>query len=506
MPDITQKENLIATLTRHHPESNIGLIDSAYEYAQRAHEGQMRVSGDPYFVHVLATAQKLADWRMPDTIVAAGLLHDVPEDTSKTPQELQQRLDDIAKKFGSDISSLVAGVTKLDKVQYHGVERYVENLRKMFMAIAKDVRVIFIKFADRINNLQDLEAFPEAKRARIAKEALEIYAPVANRLGMGAIRGELEDLAFKYVNPEEYQWVVSLMQSTIQQREAHIEKIKGVVEQDLKKNHIHFISIHGRVKHLYSLYRKLLEKNRDISKVYDIVAKRIIVPTVQDCYATLGVLHQRWTPLKGRIKDYIAQPKPNRYQSLHTTVFCDDGEIVEFQIRTPEMHEEAEFGIAAHWFYTEKGKKSVTPERSIQWLKDLAEIQKTIQDRTKFLDTLESLKIDFFRNRIFVFTPKGDVIDLPEGATPVDYAYAIHTEIGAHCTGARVNEQMVQLNTPLQSGDVIEIVTDKNRKNPSSDWLEFVKTSHARAKIKENLRKGRLTGWVRDLVHRKGNN
>lgn len=483
-------------LKKNYSEDDQSMADRAYELAKHAHEGQFRLSGGPHLDHAMATGKLLASWRMPLNLVIAGILHDVPEDTSYT-------FEDIENRFGQDIRNIIEGETKLSTLHYRGRERYAENLRKMFFAIAKDARVVIVKFADRIDNLKTLNFFPEEKQKRIALETLEIYAPIANRLGMGAIRGELEDLSFKYVYPEEYEQTLKLLVERAPKKEEYLEHLKGIIAEDLRKNHLKPISIHGRVKHIFSLYRKLLEKDQDINKVYDLVAERILVPNVQDCYATLGVLHQRWTPLKGRIKDYIAQPKPNGYQSLHTTVFCEDGEIVEFQIRTTAMHEEAEFGVASHWFYTEKGKKSLPPDRHVKWLKDLAELQKNIQDRKKFLEAVESLKIDFFRNRIFVFTPKGDVIDLPDGATPIDFAYAIHTEVGNHCAGARVNDQMVPLNTVLQSGDVVEIVTDKKRKGPSSDWLEFVKTSHARAKIKEGLKKGKLGGWIRELVHRK---
>lgn len=492
----TDLNKLIAAVKEHCTSADIEFLTRAYTFADNAHRGQLRLSGDPYITHAYAVGFQLAGWKMPPSIIAAGLLHDVPEDTKHT-------VEDLRRNFGDDIATIVEGETKLSHLEYTGKDRYAENLRKMFMSIAQDVRVIIVKFADRIHNLKTMQPLDPEKRIRIARETLEIYAPIANRLGMGAIRGELEDLSFKYVNPTEYEWTLNLLVERVPPREEYLEQSRTILEQDLKQHGINPISIHGRVKRLYSLYIKLLEKERDINKVYDLVAQRIIVPTVQDCYATLGILHQRWTPLKGRIKDYIAQPKPNGYQSLHTTVFCEDGELVEFQIRTPQMHEEAEFGIAAHWFYTEKGKKSVPPERQIKWLKDLVELQKHIQDRGKFMEALESLKIDFFRNRIFVFTPKGDVIDLPESATAIDYAYAIHTEIGNKCTGARVNDQMIPLNTVLQSGDVVEIVTDKNRKGPSSDWLEFVKTAHARSKIKEGLRQHKLTGWVRELVHRK---
>lgn len=487
---------LLNTVSENYPTTDLTVVEKAYEFAKEAHEGQLRKSGDPYIVHAYATGLQLAKWKMPPVMVAAGLLHDVPEDTKHT-------IADLEKNFGPDIASIVEGETKISKLQYQGVQRYAENLRKMFLSMAKDVRVVVVKFADRYHNLVTLDALPRHRQKRMAVESLEIYAPIANRLGMGLIRGELEDLAFKYVLPKEFEWVVSIVKDRVHQKEEYLEKVKTIVEKKLKEAGIETESVHGRVKHLYSLYRKLLEKDRDINKVYDLVAERIIVPTVQDCYATLGILHQIWAPLKGRIKDYIAQPKPNGYQSLHTTVFCEDGEIVEFQIRTPEMHEEAEFGIAAHWFYTEGGKKSKRLDQHLKWLKELAEIQKNLQDRTKFLEAVESLKLDLFKSRIFVFTPHGDVIDLPEKATPVDFAYAIHTEIGNHCTGARINEEMSPLSTILQSGDVVEIVTDKKRKCPSADWLKFVKTSHARDKIKEALKKHKLRSWMSGLVHRK---
>ncbi|MBI4135177.1 bifunctional (p)ppGpp synthetase/guanosine-3',5'-bis(diphosphate) 3'-pyrophosphohydrolase [Candidatus Uhrbacteria bacterium] len=483
-------KSLKDALLQTYSKSDLELIERAYQFSALAHEGQKRLTGVPFITHAAGVGILLAQWKLPPTIVAAGLLHDIPEDTKYT-------VADIETKFGGDIAQIVEGETKLDRLTYHGVERYAENLRKMFLAMAQDVRVIFVKFADRIHNLSTLEGVPEYKQQRIARESLEIYAPIANRLGMGAIRGELEDLSFKYLYPKDYDWVTELIKDRAHKKEEYLDEIKKIVEKRFKQEHINPLSVHGRVKRLYSLHRKLLEKDRDINKVYDLVALRIIVPTVQDCYAALGIIHQQWSPLKGRIKDYIAQPKPNGYQSIHTTVFCKDGEIVEFQIRTEQMHEEAEFGIAAHWFYTEQGKKSVKTDQHIRWLKELAEVQKNIQDRKKFLEALDSLKIDFFHNRIFVFTPRGDVIDLPDGSTPVDFAYAIHTEIGHHCTGVRVNDQMSPLNSVLQSEDVVEIITDKNRKSPSSDWVNFVKTAHARDKIKESLRKTKLSGFLK---------
>lgn len=491
-------EKLLKTTRQYYDKADLDLIQLAYEYAEEAHKGQTRLSGEPYFNHALATAQTLAEWRMPPDIIIAGLLHDVPEDTNRP-------LADIEKNFGKEIASLVARVTKLGKVQYRGVERYIENLRKMFLAIAQDVRVLFIKFADRLHNLSDLEHVPEQKRRRIALESMEIYAAIANRLGMSMIRRELEDRSFKYVYPKEYDWIINLVKDRYKAKEEYLKKIHKLVRLDLQKSNIKFISIDSRTKGLYSLYKKILTRDRDIDRVYDLVAARVIVPTVADCYATLGIIHSHWKPLKGRIKDYIAQPKPNGYQSLHTTVFCEEGEIVEFQIRTQEMHDEAEFGIAAHWFYKEKNKKLLANDKHITWLKDLAELQKELHDKTKFLNTLESLKIDMFQNRIFVFTPKGDVIDLPEAATPIDLAYAIHTDIGNKCSGAKVNDQLVTLDQVLKSGDIVEIMTDKNRKGPSHDWLKFVKTANARAKIKDQLKKTRLGQfgeWVSGITHR----
>lgn len=496
---MTPKERLIASVSSHHPETNVSLISQAYDYAERAHEGQKRLSGAPYFTHPLATAELLAEWHLPEKIVIAGLLHDVPEDTSTTPDEIQEKLQEIRHLFGDDVAQLVEGVTKLGKVQYRGVERYVENLRKFFLTVAKDVRVIFIKFADRITNLRDLNVVPEPKRTRIAKEALELYAPIANRLGMGVIRGELEDLSFQYLYPEEYAWTQSLVKSEQTRHDQQITLVANKLTAELIAQGIQPLSIHGRAKRLWSLYKKLLSHDRDIGQIYDIVALRVIVPTLQDCYTTLGAIHQLWRPLKGRIKDYIAQPKPNGYRSIHTTVFCDHRVPIEIQVRTPEIHDEAEYGIAAHWSYKE-GRPKHPKDAHTAWLKELAAIQSGIADQKKFLNTLESLKIDFFNNRIFVLTPKGDVIDLPEGATSIDFAYAIHTDLGNSCVGSRINGSQATLGTPLSSGDVVEIIKDKNRKKPSADWLKFAKTKHAQDKIREHLRRTRLINWVGDLA------
>ncbi len=485
-------ENLLGRIKRYNPKADLDMVRLAFEFADHAHMGQLRSSGEPYIVHPVKAAEILAEMRLPTPLIIACLLHDVPEDTPVT-------LDDIRKNFGDDIASMVAGITKLGKIKYRGIDRYIENLRKMFLAMASDVRVILIKFADRIHNLETLDSLPQNKRLRIALESLEIYAPIANRLGMNEIRTRLEDLSFRHAMPKEYEWVKNLAASTITVKKSYIDRVRQIVEGDLRKANVPFSDIQGRVKHLFSLYQKLLKHERDIVQIHDLVALRIIVPNVGDCYATLGIIHQRWKPLKGRIKDYISQPKPNGYQSLHTTVFCEGGEIVEFQIRTRQMHDEAERGIAAHWHYDEDGKKpTAADDAQLAWVKELADRSSIVKDKDAYLETLESMKIDVFQNRIFVFTPKGDVIDLPEGATPVDFAYAIHTHIGNTCVGARVNDQIVSLDSKLSSGDFCEIIVDKNRKSPNPDWLAFVKTSHARSHIR-SLTKSKLNKWIKDL-------
>ncbi len=469
-------EDLRAALDGRYSEYDILLLEHAYEFAKTAHEGQLRSTGEPYFNHVFQTAIKLAKLKLPSEVIAAGLLHDVPEDTEHT-------LEEIKKEFGDDIAGMVASCTKLGKVKYRGEERYIENLRKMFVAMAEDVRVIFIKFADRMHNMETLYARPEHKRLRIAKEVMEIYAPIANRLGMAEYRGQFEDHAFKYLQPREYTWTQHLLEERVRKFGPAMNRAIPAVEEALLAHNVHPIDIHGRIKHCYSLYKKLKKYNSEIDKVYDIVALRIITKNVADCYAALGILHSLYTPLPGRIKDYIAQPKPNGYSSLHTTVFDDDGSILEFQIRTEQMHEENEFGVAAHWRYKEGDPKS----KQVTWMEEFAKIQKEISGNV-FMEHLNDMKLDMFRDRIFVFTPRGDVIDLPEDSTPVDFAYAVHTEIGNKATMARVNRQVAPLDTPLKSGDMVEIDIDKNRKLPNEDWLKFVKTHHAREKIKDALR------------------
>ena len=475
---MTTFEDLKKILLTDYADENINIIIKAFHFASEAHRGQKRRTGEDYIYHSIATAYTLAKMKMDVPTIAAGLLHDVPEDTDFT-------LEDVKNVFGKEIAGLVKGVTKLGTLKYRGLERYAENLRKMFLAMSKDLRVIIIKLADRLHNMQTLEGVRPEKRLRIAQETLEIFAPIANRLGMFEMKTKLEDLAFVYVYPDEYNWVKNLVQDRLKTETKYIEKIKKIAQRDLAKHNVNYIQIRGRIKSLYSLYNKLLRKGKDLNKIYDLIALRIIVPDVTDCYSVLGIIHKRWTPLKGRVKDYIAQPKPNGYRSLHTSVFTEFGKIAEIQIRSSKMNEEAEFGVAAHSRYKELktiGNKKNAPI----WVKHLLDIQKTITDNIEFI---KHIKNDLFLNRIFVFTPKGDVIELPENATPLDFAYHIHTDIGSQCVGAKINDQMVSLDAQLKSGDVVDIIIDKNRKTPNPDWLNIVITSMARDKIKSKLRK-----------------
>jgi len=446
-------DDLKKILTLSYPEEDIKIVVRAFHFASEAHKGQKRRTGEDYIYHAIATAYNLAQMKMDIPSIAAGLLHDVPEDTDFT-------FEDVKNNFGSEIHYLVKGVTKLGTLKYRGLERYAENLRKMFLAMSQDLRVIIIKLADRMHNMETLEGVRPEKRLRIAQETLEIYAPLANRLGMFRIKSQLEDLAFPYVYPEEYRWTMSLVEDRLKSESKYIEKIQKLTQKELVKNGIEFNNIRSRVKNVYSIYQKLLRKGKDINKIYDLIALRIIVEDVADCYSAMGVLHKKWTPLKGRVKDYIAQPKPNGYKSLHTSVFTDFSKIVEIQIRTVAMDEEAEYGIAAHSRYKEVGMLGKSKKQP-KWLEHLIEIQKTITDNTEFI---KHIKNDLFLTQIFVFTPKGDVVELPENATPLDFAYYIHTDIGNQCVGAKVNHQMISLDTRLKSGDVVEIITDKNRK------------------------------------------
>ena len=471
--------------TRELTEAESDLLRRAFDFSQKAHANQKRKSGEPYFNHAYETALKLAEWRLDTATIAAGLLHDVLEDAGIN-------LDELKKEFGEEIAFLVDGVTKLGRLKYRGIERQAENLRKMILALGEDLRVVFIKLADRLHNMKTLSALPIQKQKRIALETSEIYAPLAYRLGMANLAGELEDLAFPYLYPREHQWLIENVKESYEERQNYLEKVKPIIEKSLKEHGIEPIKIDLRAKRYSSLYKKLLRYDMNLEQIYDLVALRIIVKTVEECYATLGIIHQLWPPLPGRIKDYIALPKPNGYRSLHTTVFCLENKPTEIQIRTLEMHEEAENGIAAHWAYEQKkGTKEYLEEKPIFadkkeliWVQQLKNWQKEFSNPEEFI---QSLKIDFFKDRIFAITPKGEVIDLPAGATPVDFAYAIHTDIGDSCVGAKVNNKIVPLDYQLQSGDLVEILTQKSKK-PSESWLKFVKTSQARKKIKSRLR------------------
>ncbi|MFB6226208.1 MAG: bifunctional (p)ppGpp synthetase/guanosine-3',5'-bis(diphosphate) 3'-pyrophosphohydrolase, partial [Candidatus Paceibacteria bacterium] len=474
-------DDLIEKVKVYKEDADTDLIRLAYDYAKEAHEGQTRKSGKPYIEHPLAAAHIVANMRIDPLVVVGTLLHDVPEDTDKT-------LEDLEENFGEEIRDLVAGITKMGKLKYRGVERYIENLRKLFVAMAEDVRTMIIKFADRVHNLSTLEHLPEKKRYRIALESLEIYAPIAARLGMDEFKGRLEDLSFKYVYPEKYEEVKELREQKLGGKKDYFKEVSKKAERELKKADIDVLNVQGRNKRLYSFYKKLQRKG-EVAKIYDLIALRVIVPSVADCYAALGTIHKIWKPMRGRIKDYISQPKPNGYKSLHTTVFGKDGEMIEFQIRTEEMHEEAQYGVAAHWHYDEHG--SSLPKKSMEWVDEFADIQENVLNE---LSDLEELKVDFLKKRLFVFTPQGDVIDLPEGATPVDFAYKIHTEIGNTCVSARVNNKVVSLDTKLKNSDMVEIITDDSRKGPNPDWLEFVKTSKAKKKI-ESAKKDSVSDW-----------
>jgi guanosine-3',5'-bis(diphosphate) 3'-pyrophosphohydrolase len=468
------------------PES---LVGRAYAFAKKAHAGQKRESGDPYFTHVLSTAETLQSWGMDDTSVAAGLLHDTVEDTA-TP------LQTIREEFGEEVAFLVDGVTKLDKLRYEGSQKQMENLRKMILALSEDLRVIFLKLADRTHNMRTLGSLPKEKQRRIALETEEIYAPLAYRLGMQAVAGELRDLAFPYLHPEEYEWLQKNVRAAYGERLAFLTHIKPRVLKILKDAGVNDAKVDFRAKRMSSLYQKLLKNGMDIDRVFDLVALRIVVKSVEDCYAALGAIHQEWPPLPGRIKDYIALPKANGYQSLHTTVIGPKQMPVEFQIRTEDMHAHAERGIAAHWIYKNaKGKeRKKTPREmsdELEWIKELKTWQEAFGDPTATPEEfLEAMKVNFFRHRIFPITPTGEVIDLPVGACPVDFAYRIHTDVGNGTTGAKVNGKIVPLDYELQTGDLVEIITQKNKK-PSEDWLRFVKTDGAKGHIRDALHKKR---------------
>jgi len=459
------------------------LIQKAYDFAKRAHEGQKRQNNDPYFVHVFETAKNLAKLGMDAKTIAAGIMHDVLEDTKITSKEMEA-------EFGPEIVFLVEGITKLGKIKYKGNVRHVESLRKFFVAISKDLRVVMIKFADRLHNLETLQYLPEEKRKRIALESIEVYAPLANRLGMGNLKGEIEDAAFPYAYPKEYAEVEKIINDKKEPYKKYLDEIKNELTKELKKTNVKVKSVDYRIKHKYSLYKKLLRHDMDIDKIHDIVALRVVVETVEECYRVLGIVHSIWRPLLGRIKDYIAIPKPNGYRSIHTTVFTGSGGIAEIQIRTSEMHQEAAYGVAAHFSYKEKNdaQNNIHKKAKFDWIDELKDLKELTEKPNKFI---EHLKTDFFNNRIFVFTPDGDILDLPEDSCPIDFAYLIHSDLGNHVSGTKINGKMMPFSAKLKNGDIVEIIVNKNS-NPSSKWLEHVKTSHAKKQIRSYLEKNSL--------------
>ncbi len=508
---MTDLESILTNLSSAATKDDRELITRAYEYAQKAHENHKRYSGEPFLTHLVAVAKTLAEIGMGPQTIAAGLLHDVIEDTTVSAE-------DIREAFGDEVLFLVEGVTKLGSVRYHGVDRHNESLRKLFVATSQEIRVLMVKLADRLHNMQTLQFVPKEKQKRIAQETLEIYVPVAHRLGMGRFRKELEELAFPYVYPDEYKKVKKIAQPVLKHAPEIIEKLRKTLQKRLAEIGITNFKTSSRVKSTYSLFRKLERRNWDIDAIHDLLAIRVIVPSVEECYRTLGIVHELWRPLPHRVKDFIAFPKPNGYQSLHTTVIAHDRTIIEVQIRTETMHRESEFGVASHLVYkdTQGGDKSATAqyrtwvtslipslfhpfrrrpktdatsvssiptenkERVPAWIQEIADAH---QESTNTDTFVSDLRQDFFSHRVFIFTPEGDVIDLPIGASPIDFAYAIHTDIGNHIAGAKVNHKLVQFDTPLKNGDIVEIIT-KPSSAPTRKWLAFAKTSLAQRRIR----------------------
>jgi GTP pyrophosphokinase len=467
-------EDLVEKVRAGNPDADIELLRRAYVFSAFEHKGQVRHSGEPYLVHPLEVADQLADMKLDVVAIAAGLLHDIVEDT-QTP------IERIRELFGADVAHVVEGVTKLGAIPFSSSEeRQAENFRKMLLAMVDDVRVILVKLADRLHNMRTLHHLPEERRIKIAQETRDIYAPIANRLGMSKIKNELEELAFRYLEPKSYESLRSRVESRRRATEGMIEELRKNITAKLADAQVPVITIDGRIKRLFSIHQKLKRQKIDLEQVYDLVALRIVTQSVKDCYAALGIIHQTWSPVPGRIKDFIAMPRPNGYQSLHTSVVSDRGFPFEVQIRTAEMHRIAEEGIAAHWKYKEGRVGANRDEQSFMWLRQLLEWQQEVRDPQEFL---QNLKIELYPEEVYIFTPKGEVKALPRGATPVDFAYAIHTDVGHQCVGGRVNGKMVPLRTRLRNGDIIEIVTAAGHK-PSRDWLNFVVTSRARNKIR----------------------
>ena len=477
---------LIARIRKYHPSTDVSLIEKAYKLAVEAHGDQRRKSGEPYIIHPLWVAIILADLEMDKETIAAGMLHDVVEDTKFTEE-------DIRKEFGAEVALLVDGVTKLGRLSYSSdkLEVQAENLRKMFLAMAKDIRVIIIKLADRLHNMRTLQFMTPAKQKEKAKETMDIYAPIAQRLGISKIKTELDDLALKYSQPEVFYDLVNQINARKTEREEFVEQIVDEVSTHMKNAGIR-AEVNGRVKHFFSIYKKMVNQDKTVDQIYDLFAVRIIVESVKDCYAALGVIHEMYTPIPGRFKDYIAMPKPNMYQSLHTTLMSSVGQPFEIQIRTEEMHKTAEYGIAAHWKYKESndGKKSVEAqeEEKLSWLRQVLEWQRDMSDNREFLNLIKG-DLDLFAEDVYCFTPQGDVKNLPNGSTPIDFAYAIHSAVGNKMVGARVNGKLVNIDYKIQNGDRIEILTSQNSKGPSRDWLNIVKSTQAKNKINQWFKK-----------------
>ena len=481
-------QDLISRVKKYHPSDDISLIEKAYKIAYDAHKEQIRKSGEPYIIHPLCVAIILADLELDKETIAAGLMHDVVEDTIMTEEEIEEQ-------FGSDVELLVDGVTKLQQLQFQGdsegkdsdkLELQAENLRKMFLAMAKDIRVILIKLADRLHNMRTLKHMPEEKQKRIARETLDIYAPIAQRLGISKIKVELDDLSLKYLEPEVYYDLVNLIAIRKSEREEYIQGIVNEVAKHIENTDIR-AQIDGRIKHFFSIYKKMKNQDKTIDQIYDLFAVRIIVDSVKDCYAALGVIHEMYKPIPGRFKDYIAMPKPNMYRSLHTTLIGTNGQPFEIQIRTYEMHKAAEYGIAAHWKYKESsdGKKvEEQEEEKLVWLRQILEWQRDMSDNTEFMNLLKS-DLDLFSESVYCFTPTGDVKNLPAGSTPIDFAYSIHSAVGNKMIGARVNGKLVTIDYEIKNGDRIEIMTSQNSKGPSRDWLNVVKSTQAKSKINQ---------------------
>ena len=493
-------QDVISKRKQHSRRVDTKLIMKAYNLANEKHKDQKRSSGEPYIIHPLNVAYILADIGLDESTISAALLHDVVEDTDVTDEQLR-------KEFGNEIADMVAGVTKLSNIQFASVEeQQAEDYRKMFLAMGKDIRVILIKLADRLHNMRTLKFLRRDRQIANAKETMELYAPLANRLGLYSLKWELEDLSFKYLEPEEYHELVEGINKKREERLKFIEKIMDDIRAELKKQKID-AEVTGRAKHLYSIYRKMKRDNKTLDQIYDLFALRILVNSIKDCYAALGVVHEMYSPMPGRFKDYIAVPKPNMYQSIHTTLLGDKGTPFEVQIRTWDMHRVAEYGIAAHWAYKEASyfgkKQSVKVEEDkLAWLRETLEWQSEMQDPQEFLNTL---KTELFEDEVYVFTPKGAIKVLPRGATPIDFAYTIHAEIGNRMTGCKINSKMMPIITPLQSGDIVEIITSDNSKGPSRDWLKFVKSSTAKNRIKSWFKKAQKTENIekgKDLIEK----